>query len=89
MYFFLMYSLDASVEAESLGRLVNDDNKKPNCKMKIIDYNREPHLCLFALRNIAIGEELCYDYGNADWPRRREVWCMILLIQLHLMLIFL
>ncbi|KAL2076437.1 hypothetical protein ACEWY4_027965 [Coilia grayii] len=67
------WSLDASVEDESLGRLVNDDHQRPNCKMKIVDFNREPHLCMFALRDISPGEELSCNYGDADWPRLKQV----------------
>ncbi|KAL2103625.1 hypothetical protein ACEWY4_000493 [Coilia grayii] len=66
------WSLDASVEDESLGRLVNDDHQRPNCKMKLLYFNREPHLCMFALRDISPGEELSYNYGDADWPWRKR-----------------
>lgn len=66
-------SLDASVEDKSLGRLVNDDHNKPNCKMKTIDVGGMPHLCLFALRDIAPGEEITYNYGDAGWPWRKQV----------------
>jgi len=55
LFFFL--SLDASVEDKSLGRLVNDDNKKPNCKMKTVDIGGMPHLCLFAIKEVTPGEE--------------------------------
>ncbi|XP_059184397.1 N-lysine methyltransferase KMT5A-A-like isoform X2 [Centropristis striata] len=73
------YCLDASVEDKSLGRLVNDDNRKPNCKMKTIDIVGMPHLCLFAIKDITPGEEVTYNYGDADWPWRKqksspEVW---------------
>ncbi|XP_078023605.1 N-lysine methyltransferase KMT5A-like [Epinephelus lanceolatus] len=66
------YCLDASVEDKSLGRLVNDDNKKPNCKMKTIDIGEMPHLCLFAIKDITPGEEVTYNYGDADWPWRKQ-----------------
>ena len=70
---FFSLSLDASVEDKSLGRLVNDDHIKPNCKIKAIDVGGMPHLCLFALRDIAPGEEITYNYGDSDWPWRRQV----------------
>ncbi|KAM8747390.1 uncharacterized protein AB9X84_015426 isoform 1-T1 [Acanthopagrus schlegelii] len=57
---------------KSLGRLVNDDHIKPNCKIKVIDVGGMPHLCLFALRDIAPGEEITYNYGDSDWPWRRQ-----------------
>ncbi|XP_071314144.1 uncharacterized protein [Trachinotus anak] len=66
------WCLDASVEDKSLGRLVNDAHKKPNCKMKTIDVGGMPHLCLFALRDIVPGEEITYNYGDADWPWRKQ-----------------
>ncbi|XP_036932014.1 uncharacterized protein LOC119017757 isoform X5 [Acanthopagrus latus] len=66
------WCLDASVEDKSLGRLVNDDHIKPNCKIKAIDVGGMPHLCLFALRDIAPGEEITYNYGDSDWPWRRQ-----------------
>lgn len=67
-------SLDASVEDKSLGRLVNDDHIKPNCKIKTIDVGGMPHLCLFALRDIAPGEEITYNYGDSDWPWSKQVY---------------
>lgn len=67
------FSIDASVEDKSLGRLVNDDHRKPNCRMKTVDVAGVPHLCLFALRDIAPGEEITYSYGDGDWPWRKQV----------------
>ncbi|XP_033933662.1 N-lysine methyltransferase KMT5A-like [Pseudochaenichthys georgianus] len=64
--------LDASVEDKSLGRLVNDDHKMPNCKMRTIVLDGMPHLCLFALSDIAPEEEIFYNYGDADWPWRKQ-----------------
>ncbi|XP_034565553.1 uncharacterized protein LOC117831136 isoform X3 [Notolabrus celidotus] len=65
--------LDASKEDGSLGRLVNDNHKNPNCVMKKIIVNNKPHLCLFALKKIEIGSEIEYNYGDAKWPWRRKV----------------
>ena len=66
-------SIDASREDGSLGRLVNDEHRRPNCKMKRIDVNGNPHLCLFALDDIQEGEEITYDYGSEDCPWRTQV----------------
>ncbi len=66
-------SMDASEEDGSLGRLVNDDHKKPNCKFKIKAVNNHPHLCLFAIADILPGQELTYNYGTSDWPWRTQV----------------
>ncbi|XP_057698105.1 uncharacterized protein LOC130922235 isoform X2 [Corythoichthys intestinalis] len=66
------WCIDAAKEDGSLGRLVNDDHKHPNCKMKMIVTEGKPHLCLFAQRDLDIGEEITYDYGPADWPWRKK-----------------
>ncbi|XP_058626759.1 histone-lysine N-methyltransferase set-1-like [Onychostoma macrolepis] len=68
-----MCCMDAPEEDGSLGRLVNDDHKKPNCKFKIIAVNNHPHLCLFAIADILPGQELTYNYGTSDWPWRTQV----------------
>ncbi|XP_034092633.1 uncharacterized protein LOC117559977 isoform X2 [Gymnodraco acuticeps] len=67
------WCVDAAQEDSSLGRLVNDDHKHPNCKMKKVMAENKPHLCLFALRDINPGEEIIYDYGGTDWPWRKQV----------------
>lgn len=69
----IFFSLDASKEDGSLGRLVNDNHKNPNCVMKKIIINNKPYLCLFALKKIEIGSEIEYNYGDAKWPWRRKV----------------
>ncbi|XP_055019308.1 histone-lysine N-methyltransferase ASH1L-like [Boleophthalmus pectinirostris] len=66
------WCIDATLEDNTLGRLVNDDHKTPNCRMKLIEADGKPHLCLFALRDIGQGEEITYDYGGTDWPWRNE-----------------
>ncbi|KAL6459436.1 hypothetical protein MHYP_G00329080 [Metynnis hypsauchen] len=65
--------IDAARDDGSLGRLVNDDHINPNCKMKRLIVEGRPHLCLFALRDVTPGEEITYDYGDADCPWRSEV----------------
>ncbi|XP_067234422.1 uncharacterized protein [Chanodichthys erythropterus] len=67
------WCIDASREDGSFGRIVNDDHKHPNCKMKKIDVNGKPHLCLFALNDIKEGEEITYDYGGEDYPWRTQM----------------
>nr|XP_049588466.1 uncharacterized protein LOC125976693 isoform X16 [Syngnathus scovelli] len=66
------WCIDASTEDGSLGRLVNDNQKSPNCTMKKI-VNDEPHLCLFAIKNIEMGTEIDYNYGDSKWPWREKV----------------
>lgn len=62
--------VDAARDDGSLGRFVNDDHINPNSKMKTICVDGKPHLCLFALRAISPGEEITYDYGDAECPWR-------------------
>ncbi|KAJ8000964.1 hypothetical protein DPEC_G00185830 [Dallia pectoralis] len=63
---------DASKEDKSLGRLINDNHKSPNCTMKKIVVNNRPHLCLFAVKKIEIGSEIEYNYGDSQWPWRKK-----------------
>ncbi|XP_067277872.1 histone-lysine N-methyltransferase set-1-like isoform X3 [Pseudorasbora parva] len=67
------WCIDASEEDGSLGRLVNDNHKTPNCKVKKIVIEGKPHLCLFSVKDIAPGEELTYNYGDANPPWRTRV----------------
>nr|XP_055041257.1 uncharacterized protein LOC129428912 isoform X2 [Misgurnus anguillicaudatus]XP_055041258.1 uncharacterized protein LOC129428912 isoform X2 [Misgurnus anguillicaudatus] len=69
------YCIDASKEDGSLGRLVNDDHKNPNCKVKTVVVEGKPHLCLFSLRDICPDEEIIYNYGDSSWPWRSVELC--------------
>lgn len=68
-------SIDATDEPVSgprLGRLANhaDFKSELNAKMKIIHYNNLPALCLFALKDICLGQEIRYDYGiKVPWKK--------------------
>lgn len=66
-------SIDAAIDDRSLGRLANDDDVNPNAKMKYLNVQGRPHQCLFATRDIFPGEEITYNYGDADWPWRKKV----------------
>ncbi|XP_035981142.1 uncharacterized protein LOC110368365 isoform X2 [Fundulus heteroclitus] len=65
-----IWCIDASHEDGSFGRIVNDDHKSPNCKMKKLIVKDKPHLCLFAIKNIQAECEITYDYGDSLWPWR-------------------
>ncbi len=65
--FFFPYSIDASYDDDSLGRLVNN-SQKPNGKIKKIELEGKPHLCLFAVKDINKDEEITYGYGGHDLP---------------------
>ncbi|XP_056407414.1 uncharacterized protein LOC130299346 [Hyla sarda] len=67
-----LWCIDAVREDASLGRLVNDEHRNPNCKIKRIMVDGRPHLCLFAIRDINPGEEITYNYGGS-WPWRDKV----------------
>ena len=68
--FFCSY--DASKEPKggpTYGRLVNHGTRNEvNCKIKIIDFNIKPYLCLFSLKVISPNEEISYDYGETNLP---------------------
>ncbi|XP_056439687.1 uncharacterized protein LOC130376820 isoform X2 [Gadus chalcogrammus] len=66
-------SIDASKEDGSFGRLVNDDHRHPNARMKRIDIAGSTHLCLFALKDIKDGEEIAHNYGGEDCPWRKQM----------------
>ncbi|KAL4000658.1 alpha-tectorin [Sarotherodon galilaeus] len=65
--------IDGALEDGSFGRLVNDEHRTPNCRMKLIEAEGKPHLCLFALKEIAAGSEITYDYGGKEWPWRKKL----------------
>ncbi|CAL8291717.1 unnamed protein product [Gadus morhua 'NCC'] len=67
------WCIDASREDGSFGRLVNDDHRHPNARMKRIDFAGSTHLCLFALKDIKEGEEIAYNYGGEDCPWRKQI----------------
>ncbi|XP_028306998.1 uncharacterized protein LOC114465886 isoform X2 [Gouania willdenowi] len=67
------WCIDGTLEDGSFGRLVNDEHKSPNCRMKLIEAEGKPHLCLFALKEITTGTEITYDYGGKEWPWRKEI----------------
>lgn len=67
---FVCLSFDVSREDGSFGR---DDHLGPNCKMKRVDVDGKPHVCLFAIEDKQQGEEMTYDYGGDDCPWRMQV----------------
>ncbi|KAJ8018164.1 N-lysine methyltransferase KMT5A-B [Holothuria leucospilota] len=71
------YGSDATAGPTSgptLGRLVNHgDRHEVKCKMKVVEVNNAPTLCLFAIKDILAGQELLYDYGISDLPWKSKV----------------
>ncbi|XP_049430477.1 uncharacterized protein LOC125887568 isoform X3 [Epinephelus fuscoguttatus] len=66
------YSVDGAKEDGSLCRLVNDDHKNSNSRMRLVEVDKKSHICLCAIQPISIGEEISYDYGGNDWPWRKK-----------------
>ena len=69
----MIFSIDAS-DSNSIARMVNDSTgKRANCKMKKLMIDEKPRLCLYALRDLVVGEQLLYDYGVVDLPWRKSM----------------
>ncbi|CAL8264857.1 unnamed protein product [Gadus morhua 'NCC'] len=67
------FCVDGTKSTARLGRFINDNHIKPNSKIKIIlDEQKSPHLCAFAVKKIDAGEEIVYDYGdpNCQWRHK-------------------
>ena len=58
------FSVDATAESGKLGRLLNHSKQNGNCRTKVVPIGDRPYLILVAARNITVGEELLYDYGD-------------------------
>lgn len=66
------FRLDATSDDGSLGRLCNDEWKVPSAKVVVIEDTvcKVPHLCIFALKDMLVDEEIRYNYGkemNYPW----------------------
>lgn len=68
-------SVDSTVTyGNGIGRFVNDaPSAEANCKLRLLEKDKMPHLVLFAKRDIEVGEELRYDYGVPKLPWRKKV----------------
>ena len=58
------FSIDATREDGTLGRLINHSVTQANVLLRIIEIQRKPRLYFEALRDLTSGEELLYDYGE-------------------------
>ena len=65
-FVFFHLSIDATEESGRLGRLINHSKTAGNCHTKLTEINNKPYLMLIASRDIVIGEELLYDYGDRN-----------------------
>ena len=75
MYCDVYFSIDASEEDLTVGRLINDSMYLPNARMrKIVSTSRRrPYICLFAVRDIDISEESLYFYCLENLPWHEQV----------------
>ena len=73
MSIFFFHSIDAT-NSERIARYVNDAEdgaELNNSTMKMVMVEGYPRLCLFANREIKMGEEVRYDYGDPNVPWRQ------------------
>jgi len=68
------YNIDAAdPSAASLLRFLNHSTS-PNCFYDVqrVRRQRQKRVCFFTSRDVAAGEELCFDYGRQYWVGRGE-----------------
>jgi len=59
---------------ENLARYMNHLGTAPNCAMwTLADAKPAPRMLLFTKEDIAPGDELCWDYGDAYWQDRNDL----------------
>jgi len=66
------YCLDGTLDSGRLGRLLNHSCKHPTLIAKVITVEELPRLIFVAFRDIEIGEELLFDYGERDEEAIKE-----------------
>ena len=62
--FIFFFSVDATKDNGCMGRLLNHSKTKANVVTKLFEIDSLPYLALLAKRDISVGEELVYDYGD-------------------------
>ena len=69
------FSVDATKEDGTTGRLINHSRSNANIKSMTIDVDGTPHIIFKANRDIKPTEELLYDYGDrASTSLRSHPW---------------
>lgn len=63
--YFLLCSVDAT-KSGRIGRLINHSKLHPNLRTRLFIVDGTPRLGLCAIKGIAPGTELFYDYGERD-----------------------
>jgi SET domain-containing protein len=51
--------------------MINDDHRRPNSKVVVEDKDSRPTLCIYSIKPILIGEEICFDYKDSSVPWRK------------------
>ena len=59
-------SVDATADNGRKGRLLNHSRTAANVATRLVEVDEHPYLCLVAARDISVGEQLEYDYGERD-----------------------
>ena len=59
-----MCSVDATADNGRKGRLLNHSKMSANVLTRLTEVDSQPYLCLVAARDIRVGEQLEYDYGE-------------------------
>ena len=67
-----VYSVDATVDRGRLGRLVNHSCIRDNAKPKIVFLCNQPRIIFLAKRDIKVGDEILYDYGDRSQDSIRD-----------------
>lgn len=87
-----MVSVDAC-RSKQLAKYVNDEHKKPNCYVKKIKLPEEKlcRLCIFAKKDVHIGQEIMYSYGPttaAFWWRKVKYFVVFYILHTSMLIIF-
>jgi hypothetical protein len=66
------FCIDATPCRGYPARYINHSHLQPNLRprLAINPITNDPYICLFAIKNIAAGEELTFDYGNHNGVRK-------------------
>jgi hypothetical protein len=67
-----VYVDGARLERSNIGRFLNHDGGTPTCAMYTLA-DPAPRLLLFALQDMAVGDELTWDYGERYWRARDDM----------------
>ena len=60
------FSVDATADNGRKGRLLNHSRTAANVVTRLAEVDGQPYLCLVAAKDISVGEQLEYDYGERD-----------------------